>query len=61
MAYDETLAARIAARVANLPGVTGQKMFGGVAWMLNGHMFVGVTKSDLMVRADKERSGIRSS
>lgn len=40
MAYDETLADRIRAAAAVLTGdVTERKMFGGLAFMLNGHMF----------------------
>lgn len=32
-----------------------KKMFGGIAWLLNGNMTVGVTKDALTVRFDKER------
>ena len=43
MAYDETLAGRIRAAVTGLTGnVTERKMFGGLAFLLNGHMFAGV-------------------
>jgi TfoX/Sxy family transcriptional regulator of competence genes len=50
MAYDETLAARIGTILASHDGLTERKMFGGIAFMLNGHMCCGVTRSDLMVR-----------
>jgi TfoX N-terminal domain len=51
MAYDETLADRIRAAAAVLTGdVTERKMFGGLAFMLNGHMFAGVVGKDLMLR-----------
>ena len=51
MAYDEMLADRIRAAVTALDGdVTERKMFGGLAFMLNGHMFVGVVGQDLMLR-----------
>lgn len=51
MAYDETLADRIRAAAAVLAGdVTERKMFGGLAFMLNGHMFAGVVGKDLMLR-----------
>jgi hypothetical protein len=51
MAYDETLADRIRAAVTALDGnVTERKMFGGLAFMLNGHMFAGVVGQDLMLR-----------
>jgi TfoX/Sxy family transcriptional regulator of competence genes len=51
MAYDETLADRIRAAATVLTGdVTKRKMFGGLAFMLNGHMFTGVVGKDLMLR-----------
>ncbi len=50
MAYDEGLAERISDVVTGRRGVTAKKMFGGVAWLLDGKMFVGVVKDDLMVR-----------
>ena len=51
MAYDETLADRIRAAVTALDGnVTERKMFGGLAFMLNGHMFAGVVGQALMLR-----------
>jgi TfoX/Sxy family transcriptional regulator of competence genes len=36
--------------VRNKAGVTERMMFGGIAFMLRGHMFVGVTDSRLMAR-----------
>lgn len=54
MAYDEALAERIRTHLA--PGawgaasITEKKMFGGVAWMVQGNMAVGIVKDDLMVR-----------
>ncbi|MCH8815272.1 MAG: TfoX/Sxy family protein [Chloroflexi bacterium] len=50
MAYNEKLAARIAAILASHDGLTERKMFGGLTFMLNGHMCCGVTTSDLMIR-----------
>jgi len=50
MAYDEVLAERIRDRLAGLPGVTDKRMFGGIAFMTDGNMTVGVTGDDLMVR-----------
>ncbi len=40
MAYDEHLAERIRELVAAEPGLTERKMFGGLAFMINGHMAV---------------------
>jgi TfoX/Sxy family transcriptional regulator of competence genes len=56
MAYDEKLAERIRGVIpdADLPRVREQKMFGGLAFLLDGHMFVGVVREDLMVRLTPE-------
>ena len=51
MAYDEMLADRVRAAITALDGnVTERKKFGGLAFMLNGHMFVGIVGQDLMLR-----------
>jgi TfoX/Sxy family transcriptional regulator of competence genes len=50
MAYDEGLAERIRAVLDDEPGVTEKKMFGGLAFLLGGSMFVGIVKDELMVR-----------
>lgn len=49
MAYDEGLAERIRAELADVD-VAEKKMFGGVAFLERGNMLVGVTGSDLMAR-----------
>lgn len=54
MAFDESLAARIREAVVPLAGITERKMFGGVAFLLNGNMYVGVWKDSLIVRLDAE-------
>jgi phytoene dehydrogenase-like protein len=51
VAYDETLAARVREAASDIGGeVTERKMFGGLAFMLNGHMFTGVVGDELMLR-----------
>ena len=50
MAYDEQLAERIRGALRGRDGVTEQKMFGGIAFMVNGNMAVGITRDELMVR-----------
>ena len=51
MVYDEALAARIRAALAGESGVVEKKMFGGVAFLVNGNMACGVAGGDdLMVR-----------
>lgn len=59
MAYSEALAVRIREALAGTPGVTEKRMFGGLAIMLHGQLFVGVVDSTLMARvgpADYEAS-----
>ena len=55
MAYNEPLAARVRAIVGDDPGLSERKMFGGIAFMLHGNMFCGITRDDLMVRVGPER------
>jgi TfoX/Sxy family transcriptional regulator of competence genes len=55
MAYDEDLANRIRELIATEPGLTEMRMFGGLAFLIGGHMSVGVSgQGGLMVRADPE-------
>ena len=55
MAYNEQLAERIRSIVGADPGLTERKMFGGIAFMLNGNMFCGITREDLMARVRPDR------
>ena len=51
MTYDQTLAGRIREIIAGIDGeITERKMFGGLAFMLNGHMFTGIVGDELMLR-----------
>ena len=50
MPYDESLADRVRDLVANRDGYSERKMFGGLCFMLNGNMFAGVVRNDLMLR-----------
>lgn len=50
MAFDESLAARIRDALARLKGVEEKKMFGGVGFLLQGNMLVGVWKDSLIAR-----------
>ena len=54
MAYDEGLAERIRGILADRHDVSERKMFGGIAFMIRGHMSVGIVKEDLMVRVGPE-------
>jgi hypothetical protein len=55
MAYDEHLAARLRALLANRADVSERKMFGGLTFMVGGNMCCGVNKDELIVRLDPER------
>jgi TfoX/Sxy family transcriptional regulator of competence genes len=50
MAFSEALAERIRQRLTRRKNVEEQKMFGGVGFLLNGNMLVGVWKDSLIVR-----------
>lgn len=50
MAYDEELVARVREVLEEHGVPTERKMFGGVAFMVNGHMCCGVIKDDLVLR-----------
>src|SRR5262245_49499090 len=50
MAYDERLAQRIRHLFGERRDVTERKMFGGLAFLLQGRMCCGIVGSDLMVR-----------
>lgn len=55
MAFDPGLAQRIRETLGDRPGLSERRMFGGLAFMLHGHMFVGVLGSTLMARVGAER------
>jgi len=50
MAYNAEIADRVLKVLDGREGLTERKMFGGIAFMLNGNMCCGVTNDDLMVR-----------
>jgi TfoX/Sxy family transcriptional regulator of competence genes len=53
MAYDEDLANRIRELIAAEDGVTEQRMFGGLAFLIGGNMAVAASgQGGLMVRVD---------
>ena len=52
MAYSEQLAEKIRDAFRHVPSVEEKKMMGGLTFMVNGKMCVGVSKDDLMVRLD---------
>ena len=50
MAYSEGLAGRVRDHIGSNEGVVEKKMFGGIAFMNQGNMAVGVSGDELMVR-----------
>ena len=55
MAYDEDLANRIRELLAGEEAVTEMKMFGGIAFLIGGHLAVGASgRGGLMVRVEPE-------
>jgi TfoX/Sxy family transcriptional regulator of competence genes len=55
MAYDEDLANRIRELVADEPGLTEKKMFGGLAFLIGGNMSVSASRTGgLLLRIDPD-------
>ncbi len=50
MAFDQGLAERVRDALNNQAGIVEKTMFGGLAFMQRGHMFVGIIGDQLMVR-----------
>jgi TfoX/Sxy family transcriptional regulator of competence genes len=55
MAFDPGLAERIRDLLAGRRGVGERKMFGGLAFLLDGHMVVGIIDRTLMARVGPDR------
>ncbi len=57
MAYDEDVADRLRAELGATPGVTEMKMFGGLAFLVNGNMAVAASgQGGLLLRCDPEQT-----
>ena len=50
MAFDEDLARRISECLGEFPGLAEKRMFGGLAFLQDGNMLVGVIGDDLIAR-----------
>lgn len=57
MAYDEGVAERIRQALSGKENLTEKKMFGGLAFLLNGNMLVGVMANRLLVRTGPKEHG----
>ncbi|GAB1454164.1 hypothetical protein MASR2M47_42200 [Draconibacterium sp.] len=53
MAYNERLADRIRERLANLPNIEEKTMMGGLVFMVNDKMCIGIIKDEMMCRIDR--------
>ena len=54
MAYDEKLAERIRAVLGRRRGISEKRMFGGLAFLANGHMCCGIVNDELMLRLGED-------
>jgi TfoX/Sxy family transcriptional regulator of competence genes len=54
MAYDEKLADRIREILVDQPVIEEKQMMGGIAFMVNNKMCVGVIKDEMMARIDPD-------
>ena len=52
MAYDEELADRVRELLGDRAGVSERRMFGGIGFMVEGNMAVGVIEDELIVRLE---------
>jgi TfoX/Sxy family transcriptional regulator of competence genes len=55
MAYDEGVAERLREAYETVSSVVEKKMFGGLAFMVSGHMSCGVVNDTLMVRVGPDQ------
>lgn len=54
MAYDEKLANKIREALMNEPKLEEKQMFGGICFMVNGKMCIGVMKDEMLCRIARE-------
>lgn len=54
MSYNETLANRVREALAHVPRSTEKYMFGGVCFMVNDKMCMGIVKDEIMCRIDPD-------
>jgi TfoX/Sxy family transcriptional regulator of competence genes len=66
MAYNEKLSNRVREALTDVPGVEEKLMFGGICYMVNGKMCIGIAKDEMMCCIDPdlyeealERNGCR--
>jgi TfoX/Sxy family transcriptional regulator of competence genes len=57
--YDKKLAGRVRKILASRRNVLAKEMFGGVCFMIGGHMACGIVEDRLMVRLTQEEAAAR--
>jgi TfoX/Sxy family transcriptional regulator of competence genes len=57
VAHSERLASRVREILAEGEQVAERRMFGGLAFMVNGHMCCGIIRDDLMLRLGADQAG----
>lgn len=55
MSYNQAIANKIRERLADLPSIVEKEMMGGIAFMYNDKMCVGVIKDEMMCRISPEK------
>ena len=60
MAYDEETAARVRDELAAQPSVVERRMFGGLAFLVDGNLACSVTRAGLMVRVGPDGAAAAS-
>lgn len=56
MTFDDRLAQRVREQLRTRKGIAEKKMFGGLAFLLNGNMCCGVHERELIIRLDAART-----
>lgn len=56
MAFDSDLAQRVRGVLSDRAGITERRMFGGLAFLIDGKMFLGIRNSSVMARVGVERN-----
>ena len=59
MAFNEALTERIRQGLARKKGIEEKKMFGGIGFLLNGNMLVGVWKDSLIATSTRKDTTMR--
>jgi len=61
MSYNEKLAEQIRQSLSGMRNVVEKKMFGGIAFLINEKMCIGVDKDDMILRCDPEMANVQLS